>query len=767
MRLTYKIVLYAALLTLLGSVCAFTQDSRGTIRGHITDMDTKLPLAGANVVVLDTQLGASTDLEGNFKFDFIPVGSYVLNVSYLGYEPIIIPDVIVKSERVTTLQAEMKATALEMHAVTVKPNYFSQSESQPVSVTNLSSEEIRRTPGAAGDVSRIVMALPSVAKVNDTRNSLVVRGGSPIENGYYVDNIAIPNINHFPLQGASSGAMGLLNVDFIKDVSFYTGGFSALYGDRLSSIMDVSFREGNTTEFDGQLDLNMTGFGVVGEGPLPTGKGSWLFSARRSYWDLVVDAFEVEASTIPEIVDVQTKLVYNLSDKHQLSILEVLGIDESVIKKELAAENEENVYGDANWKTNTLGMNWRYLWSGKGYSNTSISHSFIDWKSTWYETLTDYQLTENNSTEQNIWVRNINHFVINSGNTFDFGLDLQLLGAEYNKFYAAYTDPLGNATPELQMDESISAYKAATFFIYTWKPLARLTTTYGVRLDYFDFNDNIYLSPRFQFSYKLDINTTLNGSYGQFYQFLPLILLTQDDAFQSLEDPRADHYVLGISHLLTENTRLTVEGYAKEYHNVPLDPTQPSLFIIDESNDQDGFSSHDQLVDTGVAFTRGIEVMLQKKLARKVYGLVSGSYFRSRYRDYDGVWRDRIYDNRFMFTIEGGYKPNHKWDFSLRWVYAGGTPYTPFDITASEDAVRGIYDSDRINEDRLPDYHSLNLRIDRRFHFKASNLIVYLSVWNVYGRDNVASYYWNEIQNKQDTFNQWGTLPALGLEFEF
>ena len=159
--------------------------------------------------------------------------------------------------------------------------------------------------------------------------------------------------------------------------------------------------------------------------------------------------------------------------------------------------------------------------------------------------------------------------------------------------------------------------------------------------------------------------------------------------------------------------------------------------------------------------------MLQKKLARKIYGLISGSYFRARYKDYDGIWRDRIYDNRYMITIEGGYKPNSRWEFGLRWVYAGGAPYTPFDVSASQAANRGIYDTERINEERLPDYHSLNLRIDRRFNFRRSNLIVYLSIWNVYARQNVASYYWNEIRNQQDTFNQWGTLPALGLEFEF
>lgn len=767
MRYTQYISAVVLIIFLTAKAClSENQPPTGILRGRVVDANAKSPLAGANIVLLDTQLGASTDLDGNFTIESIPVGGYVLQCSYLGYESIIIPDIIIKPQRITRLQVELKASAIEMDVVTVKPNYFSKINAQPTSVTNLSYEEIRRTPGAAGDVSRIIMALPSVAKVNDTRNSLVVRGGSPTENGYFVDNIPVTNINHFPLQGASSGAMGLINVDLIKDVRFYSGGFSPAYGDKLSSIIDLSLREGNRSEFDGQLDLSVIGAGTVLEGPLGI-KGSWLFSARRSYLDLMVNEADIEASTIPEYGDVQGKVVFDLADKHQMSLIHVLGIDKSVIEKERSFENEENVYGDGTWKTNTVGLNWRYLWSGKGYSNTSISHSYLNWDSEWFETRTDYKLIENESTEQIIWLKNTNHFSISPKNSFDFGAEAQIINVQYDKFYAAYTDPLGNPTPELIIDEDIASTKTAAFLSYTWKPVPRLTTTYGVRLGYFQYNQNVHLSPRFQFSCRLGTNTTLNGACGPFYQFLPLILLSQQSDFKSLNDPAADHYILGISHLLTDNTRLTIEAYTKEYRNIPLDPSQPSLFIIDESNDQNGFSNHERLEDTGVAYTRGIEIMVQKKLAKKIYGLVSGSYFRSRYRNYDGVWRDRIYDNRTMLTVEGGYKPNPKWEFSMRWVYAGGAPYTPFDVPASQAAKRGIYDSDNINTERLPDYHSLNVRVDRRFHFSTSSLITYISIWNVYGRENIASYYWNEIKNKPDTFKQWGTLPAIGLEFEF
>jgi hypothetical protein len=147
--------------------------------------------------------------------------------------------------------------------------------------------------------------------------------------------------------------------------------------------------------------------------------------------------------------------------------------------------------------------------------------------------------------------------------------------------------------------------------------------------------------------------------------------------------------------------------------------------------------------------------------------LISGSYSRVRYEGYDGVWRDRVFDNRYNFSVGGGYKPNNVWEFSTRWIYAGGPPYTPFDTVASQAINRGVLDQNSINAERYPDYHSLNVRLDRRFHFSHSNLILYLSVWNTYNQENISSYYWDEIENKLHTSYQWGLIPVFGLEYEF
>ncbi len=743
------------------------QEKTGAIKGKIIDEELKSPIPYATVKIKGTAQEAKSGEQGEFEILDVLVGSYVLEISGQFYAPIAKPDVIVKSQRITYVEVELKLDIdLQEHEeVEVTADYYASSQQQTQSLTSFTNEEIRRAAGSGGDVSRIVSGLPSIARVNDQVNSLIVRGGSPVENAFLIDNMAIPNINHYPIQGSSGGALALLNVDFIQDVRFYSGGFSPQYGNRLSSVMDVSFREGNRNELDLQLDFSMAGIGALAEGPLLDGNASWMVSARRSYIDLLSSFFNVGVA--PKYGDLQGKVSFDLSSRSKLSLLGVWGNDKSGWGREESFDLGDSTYGYHNANNNVVGANCFYNWGTRAYSQTSLSRSYIKYDIDFFDTQSGDTLVSNKSWEESYTLRNINFFKLGDRHNLNFGAEVSYLGTHNDYFLGAYIDKVGNPVPDVHIDRLESAGRYGAFVNYGFEPFNKLTLNLGGRLDYLSFNQNMNLSPRFSLAYRLTKRTSLNAAAGIFYQNLPSLLLFQNETHRDLKDPRAYHYVLGLSHLLTESTRLTIEFYNKEYERMPLDPAQPWLNILDELFYNGYYTYHEQLLDQGKGRSYGVEFLVQKKLATKLYGLISASYFRTEYQDLSGIWRNRVYDNRFIVAVEGGYKPSSSWEFSLKWNYAGGVPYTPFDLEDSSEVNSGIYDENRINAERLPAYHSLNLRADKRFYFGGSNLTIFFSMWNVYNRENIAFIFWNTLENKPDYEYQWGFLPILGVEFEF
>ncbi len=747
------------------------QERVGIIRGQVVNGETEMPVEGVAVTARSPHHGAQLTVvsgdNGRFILPGVGVGTYTLSAASLGYATAQVADVVVRSNRITFVEIALNATPIEMEGIVVTGGYFSKKKEEATSRVSYSGEEIRRAPGSAGDVSRIFMTLPSVAKVSDDSNGLAVRGGSPSENAFFVDNIEIPNINHFPAQGSSSGPIGLLNTDLIQNATFHTGGFASRYGNRLSSVMDIELRDGNREEFDAQLDLNFAGFGAVVEGPIG-GRSSYLASFRRSFLDLLVDAIGTETDVAPRYSDATVKLAWDLNDRHRLVTLGVLGLDDLAATQAAAVDNDRIVYGDQKTQEGAVGVDWRALWSDGVLSNTTLSYMTTGYEEDLWETSSDIKLIRKDSREGALTLRNTNRVRLGRGASLRFGGEAKTLVADFNQTMSEYTGSLGQVVPELVMDDRVTTARAALFANLVTNPLPRVTVTLGLRSDYFGYTGDWSLSPRAALSLQATERTSLNLSGGIFRQSLPLILLAQQENNRTLPEPWAVHVVGGVEHFFSDDTRMTLEGYWKDYRDFPVDPAEPGLFVVDELVYRYGFFfNHDQLVSEGRARARGVEFLLQKKLARGFYGLASASYSKAEYQAGDGIWRDRVYDNRWTASLEGGYKPSNKREFSLRWIYAGGPPYTPLDLEASAAEGRDVLDGSKVNQARYPDYHSLNLRFDRRFHFQGSNLVGYVSIWNVYNRKNVASYSWNGVKGVMDTTYQWGMLPIFGLEWEF
>jgi TonB dependent receptor-like, beta-barrel/CarboxypepD_reg-like domain/TonB-dependent Receptor Plug Domain len=760
-----KLILSLVIL-LVGSLLFSQEVQTGNLMGRVMDAESNYPFGNVSVIVKELEIGVYTNEKGQYKIYDLPVGNYSISFQMIGHQTQMKTDAIVRSNRTTFINGELQRQSIQIEGISVKIDYFAEIEEQTTSVINFSSEEIRRAPGSAGDVSRIMMSLPSVAKVNDQSNNLIVRGGNPMENTFFIDNIEIPNINHFPHQGSSGGPMGILNVDFIDDVTFNTGGFSAIYGDKLSSIMEIEFRDGNPEEFDGQFDFSWIGFGGIFEGPTNE-KSSAMLAVKRSYLQYLIDAIDIGTSVAPEYGDVQGKFTYEFNPYQKLSFLAVFADDHNTPDQENAKENAMGHYGNQDLYQGTYGLNWRAVWNKSSFSNTSLSVTSSQYNEDFWETYKEPASISpdirNRTNELEMKFRNVNFKRVSEKVSLDFGIDVKYLNHDYDNFLAQTTNALGDTIPELILKENITAQKLGAFISLNYDPIPKLSITFGLRADYFSMNENVLVSPRFSCQYKLNDKTSLNGSFGIFHQNLPLLLLSQNEANNNLKDPYATHYIVGIEHLLTEDTRLVIEAYQKDYSNFPVDPNQPGIFAIDDNF----FNNYENLQDDGQALSRGVEVILQKKLAESIYGLASATYFRSRYKSGDGIWRDRSYDNRLIVSIEGGYKPNSGLEMSLRWIYAGGVPYTPINVEQSIANGYSTLDETRINAERYPDYHSLNVRLDKRFFFSKTNLVIYASVWNAYAQKNIAEYYWNVDEQEIDTIYQWTMLPIIGIEYEF
>ncbi len=754
---------------LAGAVPAQAQEAPrpGSIHGQVVDAATRQPLAAAAVVVLDRGLATATGDDGRFTLGGVPAGLHRVQIVVTGYESAILHDVVVRPSRVTPLAVVLDAAGPTVREVVeVIPDYFSAEEEAAVGTVSFSVEEIRRAPGSAGDVSRMLQMLPGVGMATDQRNDLIVRGGSPGEHLTVVDNIEIPNINHFPTQGASGGVIGLLNTDLIADVSFSAGGFGVEHGDRLSSVMVVTQREGNRDEVDAEISTSMAGAGVLLEGPLARGRGSWALSARRSYLELIAGLVGAigTGGAVPRYSDVQGMATVDVSPTHRLQVLGLGGFDAI----DLSLDDREDSEVVSRARQTVGGLNWRWLWSGNGYAETSVARTRADYGVHVTEAAGNEAraLFDNESREQETVVRSHWRYRPRAGTALAWGVTARRVSGDFDLFARSDRTRLGTRDEQLDVRVLLSGNKSGAFASVEQSLGPRLTATLGGRFDHFTLNRQGAWSPRLGLAYDVDPRTTLTAAAGVYRQTLPAWLLVQHPDNRRLDGQRANHYVAGVRRRLTPSTLLSVEAYRKDYRGLPFDPDDPTALVVDRFADF-RTPTPGRLVGGGRARSHGVESLVRKKLATDVYGLVSYAYAVSRYTDGIGIERNRTFDHRHVASVMVGYRPNDRFEFSGRWRYAGGRPYSPFDPVLSAQAGAGVVRRDRINAERYAAYHRLDLRFDHRRHYRSVTVVSFFSVLNVYDRDNVFHDYWDRDDNRSRRATQWGLLPVGGFELEF
>lgn len=754
---------------LLLAIIVFTnltlgQNLTGSIYGRVIDFVSKQPIPFANVLVLETNFGAASDLNGYFKIENIPVNTYQVRASVIGYSSQIKTDVVIQTAKPTEVNFELTSQAIELEGVTVTSDYFRKDPLEVNSIRNFSYEEIRRSPGGFEDVVRALSILPGVAQADAGRNDLIVRGGAPSENLYLINGIEVPNINHFGTQGATGGPLSYINLDFVRETSFSTGGFSALYGDKLSSVLNINLRDGREDRIGGKGTISASQFGLNLEGPI-TQSSNFIFSARRSYLDFIFKA--ADFAFVPEYYDVLLKADFNPHSKDQFGFLFISAFDNVKFFNDDADQRFDNsrILGTDQVQY-VAGFTYRRLFEN-GFFNLALSRNYVDYDSRQSDSLLNPIFTNKAKEEENSLRADL-VFKLSKTSEINFGGTAKLIESENDILFPVFVTSFGDSLPVTSLKTENTYTKFGVYTNYNTLLFNRLTTNIGVRSDIFSaLNKKVYFSPRLSLSYALTDLTNLNFSSGIYHQSPSYIWLEAFESNKDLEMIKVNQFVLGFDHRLTADALLKVEAFYKDYNNYPTSTVRPYLVLANTgagfSGSDDNYSSFglEPLVDAGFGKARGVELSIQKKLSDiPYYGIFSFTYSKSDYTSLDGIERSGSYDQNWIINLSGGYKFDEFWEVSSKFRFASGKPYTPFNA----DGTQNIAD---YNTRRLKSTHSLDIRVDKRWYFSGWTLITYLDIQNIYNQNNQSGIRWDPREMRTDESSSIGILPSIGISAEF
>lgn len=756
-------ILFTSLILLLSN-SLFAQDLTGDVYGKVYDAITNQPIPFANVIVIGTNNGAATDEEGYFKITGLPVNTYQVRASVVGFNSQTKTDVVIQTSKPAEIYFELVPQTIEIEGVTVTSDYFRKDPLEVNSIRSFSYEEIRRSPGGFEDVIRALSVLPGVAQADGGRNDLIIRGGAPSENLYLIDGIEVPNINHFGTQGATGGPLSYVNLDFVRETSFSTGGFSALYGDKLSSVLDINLRDGREDRFGGKATISASQFGLNLEGPI-TEKSNFIFSARRSYLDFIFKA--ADFSFVPEYYDVLLKADFNPQSQDAFSFLFISAFDNVNFFEDTEEQRQDNsrILGTDQVQY-VAGITYRRLFTD-GFLNIALSRNYVDYDSRQQDSLLNPIFTNKSKEEENTLRADL-VYKLSRTSEINFGGTAKLIEADYDIFFPTFVTTFGDTLPLTSLTTENNYTKFAIYANYNSLFFDRLTINLGVRSEIFTaLNNKVYFSPRLSLSYALTNLTNINLSTGIYHQSPSYIWLEAFESNRDLKMIQVNQFVLGFDQRISADALLKVEAFYKDYDSYPTSTVRPYLVLANTgagfSGSDDNFSSFglEPLVDAGFGKARGIELSIQKKLSDiPYYGIFSFTYSQADYTSLDGIERPGSYDQNWLLSISGGYKFNEFWEFSSKFRFASGKPYTPY----NSDGTQNVAD---YNTHRLKSTHSLDVRVDKRWYFARWTLITYVDIQNIYNQNNQSGVRWDSQEMKMDESASIGILPTIGVSAEF
>lgn len=776
----YKKIIVFSIFSL--SILTATAQNNGRLSGVVVDKLTQKILPNVSVSIESIAKGAIADTNGIFRITGIPLKTYNIIFSLVGYKKQTLFNVVITAGNENNFNIELEQSGGALTEVLVKTNKRTARAATletPLSVQRLTTEEIKSNPGGNFDISKVIQSLPGVgggAGGGGFRNDIIIRGGAPSENVFYLDGIEVPVINHFQTQGSAGGPQGILNVSFIEDVKLSSSAFDARYDNALSSVFQFKQKTGNRNKLQGNVRLSATELSGTLEGPLSKDKRTtFLASIRRSYLQLLFTAIDLPIR--PSYWDFQTKITRQIDKKTTLSFIGIGAIDDfrfAAIKK---ATPEKLYILNSNafikqW-TYTAGLSLKRLVKN-GFVNIALSRNTFDNNVNQYEdntTQIEAQKTltyTSRETENKLRIdinKNINDWKI------AYGTVVQV--SEYDtKTFAVLRRELKDGSGNIIQNavtvnfiSPLNSFLRYGAFAQVSKRFfnSRLGVSAGLRSDMNTFtttgnNGLKTLSPRISASYILADKWTANASIGRYFKIAPYTILGFADNANNLVNKnslyqRSDHYVAGVEYLPNDGLRFTAEGFYKDYANVPVSISK-GISLANLGGDFNVLGN-EAVVTNGKGRAYGVEFFAQKKLTNKFFGILSYTFYRSEYAGLDNKLIASAWDNRHLLTITWGYKFPRNIELGLKFRYQGGAPYSPFDDVASQanylSLGQGIVDCARLNTQRLGGFNSGDVRIDKKWNFKKMTIDLFLDVTNWYIAKNPAIPTYTFRRNANNT----------------
>lgn len=795
-----RLAFFAAVTVAAATAFYADAQSRSSVQGYavsgrVIDRQTRetIPYAAVVIVGVDGS-GTLSDSTGVFTLENVRPGIVQFSAIQMGYRTVVTPEYKI-SPYTPFIEIEMDQEPTELAASSVKPSPFLRSVESPVSVRVISLGDIDRIPGANKDIARIVRSYPGVSySPIGYRNDLIVRGGGPSENAFFIDGIEIPNINHFATQGASGGPVSILNSDLIREISFYTGSFPANRGGALSSVMEISLKDGNPDKQAFKAVIGASEAGVSASGHMGD-RTTYIASVRQSYLQLLFKLLGLPM--LPNYIDGQFKSKTKINDRNEVSFIALAGFDNMKLNMEPDDKGDEYLLSYLpvlKQETFTVGASYKHF-SASHIQTYSLSYSYLNNRSRKYldndETLPQNLILYSSSLEGKAQMRFENRSY--------YGAWTVREGAEmYFRHYDS--DVFRQLSTGLPQDyfTRTSFFGGGIYASADYKsPGGKLNASAGLRADGASFSKTTaafwkQLSPRASVSYLPWDNWSFNASAGFYHQLPPITALSFRDADgvlanQDLEYMRVVSAAAGVDWRFRDRLFVGLEGFYKQFLDIPLSiETGVPLTCVGADY---GSIGEENLVSSSQGRAYGVELLVRWLIPDRLSLVGSATLYRSEYRsDKNAEYIPSAWDNRFILNLSGVYDLPHYWSIGMKISAIGGAPYTPYDEDASslkvvwDAAGRPVYDFTKYNQSRLDPYYQIDLRVDKNFYFRKWTLGLYVDLQNVtFSKIRQPDAYLStgEIVNPEDLpadqryvleiLELWsGTIvPAIGVTVEF